>query len=248
MKWYFVKDGSQVGPFSQAGFLEHVERGEIKKDTLVWNQDMLDWCAYKDLPDTIGEKLLQDEQSPDAKCSMCGKPFGADEMISFEGKQVCANCKGTFVQQIRENSDIKTRVSMEYAGFWRRFVAVFIDSIIMNVVTIPGNLGFQYFMVHVDEGALFGVLAALCYILMVFVPALYWILMHGKFGATVGKKAMGIRVIMADGSRMTWGRTIGRYFSTMLSSILCIGYIMAGFDEEKRALHDRICNTRVIRV
>jgi uncharacterized RDD family membrane protein YckC len=28
--------------------------------------------------------------------------------------------------------------------------------------------------------------------------------------------------------------------------ILLIGYIMAGFDEEKRALHDRVCDTRVI--
>ena len=29
--------------------------------------------------------------------------------------------------------------------------------------------------------------------------------------------------------------------------ILGIGYIMAGFDEQKRTLHDRICDTRVIK-
>jgi uncharacterized RDD family membrane protein YckC len=40
---------------------------------------------------------------------------------------------------------------------------------------------------------------------------------------------------------------VGRYFSEMLSGmIMMIGYIMAGFDDEKRALHDRICNTRVV--
>jgi hypothetical protein len=35
----------------------------------------------------------------------------------------------------------------------------------------------------------------------------------------------------------------------MLSAFtLTIGYIMAGIDEQKRALHDRICNTRVVRI
>jgi hypothetical protein len=41
--------------------------------------------------------------------------------------------------------------------------------------------------------------------------------------------------------------SVGRYFAKMLSSLtLLIGYIIAAFDEEKRSLHDRICNTRVV--
>ena len=43
-------------------------------------------------------------------------------------------------------------------------------------------------------------------------------------------------------------RAIGRYFAAMLSSlILCIGYLLIAFDAEKRALHDMICDTRVIK-
>ena len=43
------------------------------------------------------------------------------------------------------------------------------------------------------------------------------------------------------------GRAVGRYFAQWLSAfILYIGYIIAGFDSEKRALHDHICDTRVI--
>jgi len=55
-------------------------------------------------------------------------------------------------------------------------------------------------------------------------------------------------VVRSDGSALSTGRIIGRYFSEMLSSmILCIGYLMVAFDEERRGLHDRICDTRVIK-
>jgi len=69
-----------------------------------------------------------------------------------------------------------------------------------------------------------------------------------KFGATPGKMAVGVKVVRPDGSGIQVGRAIGRYFSKMLSAmILYIGYIMAGFDSQKRALHDMICDTRVIK-
>jgi uncharacterized RDD family membrane protein YckC len=60
--------------------------------------------------------------------------------------------------------------------------------------------------------------------------------------------ALGLKVVRADGTALTTGRIIGRHFAEWLSSlILAIGYIMAAFDDQKRALHDRICDTRVIR-
>jgi len=47
---------------------------------------------------------------------------------------------------------------------------------------------------------------------------------------------------------ITYGRATGRCFAEILSGMICyIGYLMAAFDEEKRALHDRICNTRVVK-
>jgi uncharacterized RDD family membrane protein YckC len=70
----------------------------------------------------------------------------------------------------------------------------------------------------------------------------------GKFAATPGKMACKIKVVNADGSKVSYLKALGRYFAKMLSSlILFIGYIMVAFDSEKRGLHDHICNTRVIR-
>jgi uncharacterized RDD family membrane protein YckC len=69
----------------------------------------------------------------------------------------------------------------------------------------------------------------------------------GKFGATPGKMACKLRVITAEGAPVSYARALGRYFSKLVSYLTCsIGFIIAGFDDEKRALHDRMCNTRVI--
>ena len=70
----------------------------------------------------------------------------------------------------------------------------------------------------------------------------------GRYGATLGKMVFGLKVVRADGQSVSYGRAFGRYWASLLSSMtVTIGFIMAGFDSQKRALHDRICDTRVIR-
>ena len=69
-----------------------------------------------------------------------------------------------------------------------------------------------------------------------------------KYDATPGKMALGLKVLRKDGSKLSVGRVVGRHFANIVSSLtLLIGYIIAGFDDEKRALHDHMCDTRVIK-
>ena len=69
-----------------------------------------------------------------------------------------------------------------------------------------------------------------------------------KYQATPGKMALGLKVITADGSRLSYLRCVGRFFGEIVSGlILNIGYIIAAFDSEKRALHDHMCATRVVK-
>jgi uncharacterized RDD family membrane protein YckC len=73
----------------------------------------------------------------------------------------------------------------------------------------------------------------------------FWV----RYGATPGKMALGLKVVNPDGGPISAGQAVGRYFSLILSGlILCIGFMMAGWDDQKRALHDRIAGTRVIRI
>jgi uncharacterized RDD family membrane protein YckC len=60
--------------------------------------------------------------------------------------------------------------------------------------------------------------------------------------------ACKLKVIRPDGEPITYMRAFGRHFAEVLSAlILLMGYIMAGFDDQKRTLHDRICDTRVVK-
>jgi len=74
-------------------------------------------------------------------------------------------------------------------------------------------------------------------------------------GATVGKIACGLKVVRADGNSLGWGVSFGRFLMWNVvtsgipyvnSILMLISGIMAGTDDEKRALHDRVCDTRVI--
>src|SRR5262249_39770822 len=68
-----------------------------------------------------------------------------------------------------------------------------------------------------------------------------------RFSATPGKMIAGIKVTDGAGHPIRFGLACGRYLSKALSCLTFgVGYILAAFDEEKRALHDQICNTRVV--
>ena len=67
-------------------------------------------------------------------------------------------------------------------------------------------------------------------------------------GATIGKIGLNLKIIRADGTAVTRSWALRRYFAMGLSLLTgTVGFLMAAFDPEKRALHDRICATRVVR-
>ncbi|MSU33595.1 MAG: RDD family protein [Pedosphaera sp.] len=80
------------------------------------------------------------------------------------------------------------------------------------------------------------------------VSVVYYVCFHGHSGSTPGKRLFGIRVVNADGSALNTRRALVRYGGELLSFlILGFGYLMIVQAPEKRALHDLLANTRVIR-
>lgn len=145
------------------------------------------------------------------------------------------------------------------AGFWKRTAAYLIDGmligIVAQVVQVIVMIGFFGFSGLAGAGAApdFAtaggiVMLLLIYLLPLAISALYFGAFHASASqATLGKMAIGIKVVRSDGSRITLGRGIGRYFGFMLSSItLGIGFLMAAFTERKQALHDMLCDTLVV--
>jgi uncharacterized RDD family membrane protein YckC len=135
-----------------------------------------------------------------------------------------------------------------YGGFWRRFAARLIDSVVLGLfgVVIGGIAGLIVGMGGgVDNPQLYQVVMQA---ISIVVGVSYEVFFIRKFDATLGKLAMGVKLVRADGSKLSVGRIVGRYFAAVLSALtLFIGYIIAAFDEQKRTLHDWICDTRVVK-
>lgn len=75
----------------------------------------------------------------------------------------------------------------------------------------------------------------------------YTVFLNGQFGATLGKLAIGARIVNLDGSAIGFGKALLRWLGTIGSQItLGIGYLMVAFRSDKRALHDLLAGTKVI--
>ena len=74
----------------------------------------------------------------------------------------------------------------------------------------------------------------------------YFVFLHWARGQTLGKMLFRIRVVMVDGSPLSFGRSVLRHLGSWLSAaILGIGYLFVAFRADKRGLHDLIAGTRV---
>lgn len=190
------------------------------------------------------QKIKEDFAHP-SKCSVCGAAFPESDLIQYDTAKICASCKPAFFQKLKEGAALP--IGMNYAGFWRRGAARFVDGLIFWVLSFVLYFAAGLSLIAVQrtpqETKTILLLTLVQYAVMIF----YEVFFIGKFGATLGKMAMGVKVINADGGTVSYLKSFGRLFATALSYIILgIGLIMAAFDDEKRALHDRICNTRVI--
>jgi len=127
-----------------------------------------------------------------------------------------------------------------YAGFWIRFVAAIIDSFIVGVVNaLVTSIIILNAPADSGKAQIVGLALGLLY---------YAYLESSSSQATLGKRAMGIKVTDVEGHRITFGKAALRYVSKIVSGIiLLIGFIMAGFTAKKQGLHDMIAGTLVVR-
>jgi uncharacterized RDD family membrane protein YckC len=254
MNWYYVSAGKQTGPVDDAQLEALARVGQIQMDTLVWREGMAEWQPFSTVapPGMAAPAPAPAAPAFDANevvCAECNRIFPKDETIPFGTVRVCAGCKPVFMQKLAEGATIGGQ--LRYATVLTRFGAVFLDGLILQAVNIGLRLALGISIVQGTGAQTPDKLAPLLIAtgLGVLLAASYEIFMIGKFGATLGKMACKVRVVTADGGKVGYGRATGRYFAKILSSLVCmIGFIMAFFDQERRALHDRICNTRVITI
>lgn len=150
--------------------------------------------------------------------------------------QVCQSCGGTLAP------------TLPYAGFWLRFWAYLIDGLVLSAMPLVIALLMAPLFFTGDRAV------AGLGITIFLVPTLmgegwlYFAILESSFQATLGKRALGLKVTGIDGGPISFGRASLRYFAKILSAaILNIGFIMAAFTKRKQALHDILTSCLVVR-
>jgi len=134
---------------------------------------------------------------------------------------------------------------VEYAGFWIRFLASVLDSILMIMVMVPLLLVFYGPGVLVAQES-----PGLMYDLINYgLPVVAVIIFWQYRSATPGKMMMGIYIVDAKTlEHPPFGRLVLRYFGYYLSILpLLLGFIWVAFDPRKQGFHDKIAGTVVIK-
>jgi len=181
-------------------------------------------------------------------CNRCGH-------ASAEDAQFCQRC-GTSLT-ISPAAAVQTALPSRvphFGGFWIRVVAAFLDFLFLFGVLIPVRMLLGSVATAIGMNAnisIHGTLVAWRIVrisISVVLVFIYRTMMESsELQATLGKIAVRLKVTDLRGERISFSRAVGRYFAKLLSlSSLGLGYLMAAFDEEKQALHDRVAGTFVV--
>ena len=198
--------------------------------------DQFDGTQQSEFP-AQASRPFQAEQKPNS-CPRCHQRNELDADYCF----ACGMPLDDY--QYDDLSDIATRsfAADSPAGFWVRLLAYLIDGLILGfasiviVVVLMGD--FPSFII---ESSNFNNLVML--LTIVYNTALIAIC-----ATTGGKHQFRLSVIRTDGSRIGPGRALARSLFTGLSALfLGLGFLMIAFREDKRGLHDLICDTKVVR-
>ena len=264
MNWYYAVNNQQQGPVSEVEFAGLVTGGLVTDQTLVWHEGMPEWRSYGEIrtgqlrpPAPPVVQPYQTGLAPhEAVCAECGLVFPKDQTIQLGAAYVCAACKPIHLQKLREGVAGESpapppAAERRYAGFWIRYVAKFIDGLILVVIIVGPCLLLMFALAPnaLTEDPSFAAQAVQLALnfLLVLAQVAYNTFFIGRFGASLGKMAVGLKVITAEGDPPGYWRAFGRAWAEQLSGWCCwVGYVIAAFDDQKRTLHDHICSTRVV--
>ncbi len=244
-QWYYADAGGQrQGPFSAEELESHVRHARLGATTLVWREGLPDW---QPLSTVAGELDLQfdtpsvaaaDFAVPDADAPYT--PPAAD-LAAFE--PVIAG-------------------HIVHGGLWRRFAASFIDGIVTTVISYALMIPLMLIGVGVmgaggsenpfATGAGMASILAI-YPILLLAPCVYFGWMQSSsLQASLGKLAVGIKVVRTDGQRVSFWRGFLRSLAYLLFTMVTCGLgvlisgLMVALTERKQALHDMICDTLVV--
>ena len=190
-------------------------------------------------------------------CERCGGTFCPDCYVVLRDAPYCAACKLELVRDLRSGIDPD---ALDYGSISRRLAALFVDNFLSTMAAYALMIPMIIMIAAASEAAgtaddsgasdtIVGFFALLMYPILLGVPFVYEGWMLQAKSQTLGKMAVGVKVVTPDGGTITRGQAWGRAaLKIVLASCAGITYIPAFVTRERTTLHDMIAGTRVVRV
>jgi len=251
-EWYFADGQERQGPLSAEEMRQRFQRGDITLATLVWREGFAQWAP---LSEAVDELQLQHLAAAASNLGSGIDLRGDYTAIDNGTAPLPGTGGGTYSPYTAPaaatgyaNTAVVHGQDVVYAGFWKRYAAYFIDYILLTVVTLPLSMIINVMGAGSGNEGVQVALTLVVMLLSMVISIGYYAGFHAsRGGATLGKMAVGIKVVRGNGERISFLRAFCRYLATIVSSlILMIGFIMAAFTERKQALHDMMCDTLVV--
>jgi uncharacterized RDD family membrane protein YckC len=193
-------------------------------------------------------------EEPLVRCARCGEAFCPNCIVEIGGSPYCAVCKGEILGDLRSG---RPAAGPELASIGRRFGALFLDGLILGLplaAVVFGLFASLGLFSGISQGkppdpTLFWTMEGVLFLGAFVSWVLYEGLMLSRTGQTLGKKAMHIRVVSAEGSPLSQGQAFGRAaMRQVLGVVPCLGLVnyLTAFGEQRTCIHDMAARTRVI--
>ncbi|HYM85565.1 MAG TPA: RDD family protein [Pseudoxanthomonas sp.] len=259
--WYYADaERQRQGPLTAEELAQRFHQGKLRLDTLVWRDGLAEWQPLRDF---TGELALHQapaetfytpiEPVPASASSLEPAPGFSGGGARVDSPYAPPSATLTSDEAFYAGGEVVN------AGFWKRVAAYLIDAFVIGIVTQMVQLVVMGLFFGISASSMSnpetmfasgtGILFILAlYLVPLAMNAAYYAAFHASSKqATLGKMAVGIKLVRTDGTRISLARGIGRYFASILSGlILGIGFVMAAFTERKQGLHDMICDTLVV--
>lgn len=255
--WYFEEAGQTTGPVPDAEIRAAVASGRIGRTTLVWRDGMGGW-----LPAEQTELAAAFAAPPFAAPSFmppAGAPFPHPQSTppvaapSFSAPSYAAPAFSPPAYSAPGYAPAAAGIpGVRFAGFWIRFAAYIIDAVFVQVGAyalgmLVGLVMAQAVIMSEQSMELTNVQVIAGLVGLAWAFGYYLVSQASSWQATPGKRILGLRVVREDGQRVGVGLALGRYLAYIVSGlILGIGFLMIGWTDQKKGLHDMICGTRVV--
>jgi uncharacterized RDD family membrane protein YckC len=233
MLWYYARNGQRFGPVEETELQRLAGTGQISGTDLVWKPGLPEWLPAGQMPELASFYWPAPSPPPPPPAPAEYSPYAPPSAPLTSPPAYLAPVLGA-------------TGATEYASFGARFAALLIDQIILGGFGFALGIGFA--LMAGGAGKETGGQLILNGISVLAGWFYFAGLESSAQMATLGKRALGLRVTDLQGQRIDFGRASGRYFGKILSTLaLFIGFLTMISDEKKQTWHDKMAGCLVIR-